>query len=185
MRKLLFIILISTVLFSSAQIQKFSFEGSKIYPEGNQISYFNVKGIKDKTEAFFIQKKFLKNEEVIRFHIYEGSPINRCMMESSRELDEEYIYNQLKSYQENYRNIKKNNPKEYSKLLRDLYDIQDFPYYKSTGNKQKDDASFATEYANWKNNNPEKNKIIQHIRFELIGVIPRTNNHSHKTRSHE
>ena len=176
MRKLLLAILIGTVLFGSAQIKEFNFTGSKIYPEGNQISYFYLIGIKDKTEALYIQTEFLENDEVIRFKVYEGRPTNRCMMESQRELSEDYIFNKLKSYQENYRNIKKTNPKEYSKLLRDLYDIQDFPYYKYTGNKQKDDANFANEYADWKNNNPEKNITIQHIGYDTIGLVTHTNN---------
>ena len=93
----LFILFSANTVFS--QIDTFQFEGPKTYPNGTIIAYFHIVGIADTTEANYVQKELLKDEKINRFFIYEKSTEgNRCMIEATDDVNEEYIKTLINKY---------------------------------------------------------------------------------------
>jgi hypothetical protein len=104
MKKLTFISIIVIILLSSnsvfSQINTFKFESHKTYPNGTLIAYFHIFGISNKEEANFVQKMVREDKKINRFFIYENESdrTNRCMIEASSDVNEEYIKSLINKY---------------------------------------------------------------------------------------
>ncbi len=103
MKRFKFLIPLFLILFSAnsvfSQINSFQFEGSKTYPNGTIIAYFHIVGITDTEEANYVQRKLVDDEKINRFFIYENTlEGNRCMIEATSDVDEEYIKTLINKY---------------------------------------------------------------------------------------
>lgn len=103
MKNLKFLIPLLFMLFSAnsafSQIETFQFEGPKTYPNGTIIAYFHIVGITDTEEANYIQRELIGDEKINRFFIYEKTPNgNRCMIEATSDVNEEYIKTLINKY---------------------------------------------------------------------------------------
>ena len=152
------------------QIKPFTFSGNKIYTEGNQIAYFSIEGIENRVEADFIQKELVKKNTVLRFKIYDGYMKNHCMIELTNVKNETYIFNQLQTIQNNFRIVKSSDLSSYSNLLRNLYDVLDFPFYSNYGDDKNDNQGYKLAIKNWKGNNKEKWESIKHLNLDELSI---------------
>ena len=99
------ILIIFSVNSAFSQIETFQFESAKTYPNGTIIAYFHIVGITNTEEANYVQKELVSDENINRFFIYETAPNgNRCMVEATSDVNEEYIKTLINKYITEFKN---------------------------------------------------------------------------------
>lgn len=81
-----------------SQISDFVFESYKDYDNGKRKAYFKIKGINYAKDAAYIQEKMLLISEVKKFVVYDSeNGLNKCMIEASNSVNEEFIKDKINS----------------------------------------------------------------------------------------
>jgi len=166
-----FCILVAILLCNSsyAQISSVKLESFKDYDNGTRIGYYQIEGIKDINEQYFIQKELRKEESVSKFFLYDKeNGYNRCMIKTNNNLNEidltKLIDLKIKNYN-SLKNAKYNSKWEFYKII---YDIpEDCPILKYTEINEDNKDVFISEMKEWKASNFEKYNEIKHLKNEI------------------
>ncbi len=144
------------------------FDGVKDYENGRRIAYFQISGIQDDVQAYYVQKHLINNENVFRFKIYKGNEFNRKgMFESKSGMNEAYFENKINNIIAEYNN-KKNNSVNLREFYLNVFEIDNMPKYIDTGNRQEDVLKFKDKFEKWKQENPKEYNLIRNIQLDIF-----------------
>jgi len=169
MKKLLLLFYLSIFTLSGfAQITNINFDGVKDYDNGYRIAYFQVSGINDDAQAYFIQKELIKDSEIKRIVIYNGNRQNRKgMLECKSNIDENILKNKMNDALNTFFQLK-NNSSNLREFYLSIFNINNMPEYHDTGNRQEDVLKFKDEFERWKQENPDKYSLIRNIQLDIF-----------------
>lgn len=170
MKKLIALSIVVCISIGILCAQEGKLEFTQIKPTNDGYTvYFHVKGIKDESHAQEILEDLLNDNNILRgryFKSIEGK--DRYQLYINEFVTAEYIREILKTHGTDYdfstvsidgiapNKTPRKNPNEFPESPRVKLDIEDFPEYKSTGNKVEDDEKYRSEKDKWINEHPEE-----------------------------